>query len=91
MVIKESILTNNPCYKQGRKINVKAVIESKITVYSNENVEFIKEIDCSKGIQVLNNTETVNSLLGCGNTKVFAKDTVELNDSENLAEVMNLM
>lgn len=72
----------------GRKVNIKANIEANVSVYSNENIEFIKEIENRNDIQVLNNLANIDSLLGIGNTKVYAKDTVSIESTDNLAEIM---
>ena len=72
----------------GRKINVKANLEAQITVCSNENIEFIKEIENSSDIQVLNTVDCIDSLLGTGNTKVYAKDTLNIDSNDNLSEIM---
>lgn len=72
----------------GRKVNIKANIEANVSVYSNENIEFIKEIENRNDIQVLNNLANIDSLLGTGNTKVYAKDTVSIESTDNLAEIM---
>ena len=42
MVIKESILTNNPCYKQGRKINVKGLMLHSVGCAQPSASVFIK-------------------------------------------------
>ncbi len=72
----------------GRKVNIKANIETNISVYSNENIEFIKEIENKNDIQVLNSSANIDSLLGTGSTKVYAKDTVSIENTDNLVEVM---
>lgn len=74
----------------GRKVNIKVNIESSITVNSNDNIEFIKEIEDRQDIQVLNNSACIDSLLGNGNTKVYAKDTVSIDNTDNLAEIMKV-
>ena len=72
----------------GRKINVKANLEAQITVYSNENIEFIKEIENDDDIQILNTVDCIDSLLGTGSTKVYAKDTLNIAANDNLAEII---
>lgn len=72
----------------GRKVNIKVNIDASVNVYSNEDIEFIKEIENRKDIQVLNNPTNIDSLLGSGNTKVYAKDTIGIENTDNLAEVM---
>lgn len=72
----------------GRKVSIKANIETNISVYSNENIEFIKEIENKNDIQVLNSSANIDSLLGTGSTKVYAKDTVSIEGTDNLVEVL---
>ena len=72
----------------GRKVSVKATIEANVSIYSNENIEFIKEIENRSDIQILNNSATIDSLLGTGSTKVYAKDTVSFENTDNLVEIM---
>lgn len=74
----------------GRKVNIKANIEASLGVYLNEDIEFIKEIENRSDIQVLNNSTSIDSLLGCGNTKVYAKDTISFENTDNLVEIMKL-
>ncbi len=72
----------------GRKISIKANIDVDINLYSNENIEFIKEIENRKDIQILNTMTTIDSLLGTGNTKVYAKDTINIQNTDNLVEIL---
>ena len=72
----------------GRKINVKATLNINSKVYSNENVEIISNINNLDDVQVLNNERIVNSLIGEGSTKVYAKDTISVDVSDEIAEVM---
>ena len=74
----------------GRKVNIKASIDIDVNIYSNENIEFIKEIENREDIQVLNTAASMDSLLGTGMTKVYAKDTMSIPESDNLAEIMKL-
>ncbi|MBR2786013.1 MAG: DUF3794 domain-containing protein [Clostridia bacterium] len=74
----------------GRKISIKAEIDVEISVYSNENVEFIKTIQDRNDIQVLNSNTTIDSLLGTGITKVYAKDTINIPNTDRIAEVMKI-
>ena len=74
----------------GRKISVKARINVKIKVYTNENVELINDISDNKDIQVLKNTTSVNSLVGYGSTKAYVKDTIMIDNTDNLAEILKV-
>lgn len=72
----------------GRKVNIKAIIEMDLKVTSNEEVEFVKQVDDLKDVQLLNENLTVNSLLGSGLTKIFAKDTIIIDSIDNLSDIM---
>ena len=72
----------------GRKIHIKAILEVESKVSSNETVEYVKEISNLKDIQFLNSDFEINSLIGSGTTKVYAKDTIMLDEADNLVEVM---
>lgn len=72
----------------GRKIHIKAILEVESKISSNETVEYIKEISNLRDIQFLNKDFHINSLIGSGSTKVYAKDTLNLDEIDNLVEVM---
>lgn len=72
----------------GRKVNVKANLEAGITVCSNENIEFVKSIENLSEMQILNTLECIDSLVGTGSTKVYAKDTMNIDDNDDLMEVL---
>ncbi|MGN1326551.1 MAG: DUF3794 domain-containing protein, partial [Clostridia bacterium] len=84
-------LTNIECkILNGRKINLKANMQVMLTAYSNETVEYIDTIEENRNIQLLEEKMTVNSLIGSGNTKVYAKDTISIDGIDNLSEVMKV-
>ena len=84
-------LSNIECkILNGRKVNVKASIDVEVNIYSNENIEFVKDIENKDNIQVLNTSATIDSLLGTGSTKVYAKDTITFDNNDNLAEIMKI-
>lgn len=72
----------------GRKIHMKAILEIEAKVSSNETVEYVKQINNLKDVQCLNREFQINSLVGRGNTKVYAKDTINIDEADNLVEVM---
>lgn len=71
----------------GRKISTKAILDIGVKVSSNENVDIINHVKL-KDIQTLTKDLSINSLIGSGSTKVYAKDTLVLDNIDNLAEVM---
>lgn len=74
----------------GRKVNVKAIMDLDLKIVSNEELEFVKEIEDIKDVQLLDKTLTLNSLLGSGITKVYAKDTIVIDSLDNLTEIMKV-
>lgn len=74
----------------GRKINVKATLQFEMTVYSNENVDIIKKLNNIKDVQVLESNLNVNSLVGEGCSKANAKDTIVIENIDNLAEILKV-
>lgn len=48
----------------GRKIHVKAILDVDAKISSNENVEYVKEINNLKDIQCLNREFQISSLVG---------------------------
>ncbi len=74
----------------GRKINIKIILETEVKVYDNDNVDIISNISNISDIQVLNTNRTINSLIGGGTTNVFAKDTISVDASDDVAEIMKV-
>lgn len=72
----------------GRKINVKASLQFEGTLYSNETVDILKQVNNIQDIQSLEKNLIVNSLVGEGSTKVYAKDTIMIDNIDNLAEIL---
>ena len=72
----------------GRKINVKATLQFDTKVYSNENVEIIKQINNIDDVQSLESQLKINSLVGEGCSKTYAKDTIAIDNVDNLAEIL---
>lgn len=72
----------------GRKVGIKAAIEIEINIYSNEEVEIVNNVQNAEDIQILKENLKVNSLVGMGDTKIYAKDTVNIDNVDNLAEIL---
>ena len=90
MTAKENVnIKNIECrVLNGRKINVKSTLSITSKVYSNDNIEIISNVSNLDDVQVLNNDKMVNSLIGDGNTRVYAKDTISVDTADELAEIM---
>lgn len=71
----------------GRKVGIKAFLEVNLKITTNEDIAIINNVN-AKGIQLLNNNLNINSLIGRGSTKTYAKDTLVIDNIDNLAEIM---
>lgn len=72
----------------GRKIGIKATLEVNLKIYSNEEVEIINEIQNEEDVQILKEDLKLNSLVGTGTTKIYAKDNIQIDSMDNLAEIL---
>ena len=72
----------------GRKIALKANLEVEIKIYSNDEVEIIEDIPNIDDIKILKEDFNVNSLVGMGETRVYAKDTLSIKPEDNAAEIL---
>lgn len=86
-----NLLNNIECkIINGRKISLKGSITFNIKVFSNEEVNLIESIDNIQDIQMLNTNVNLNSLIGHGTTKTIAKETINIDEIDNLAEIMKV-
>ena len=72
----------------GRKVGIKATLEIYLKVYQNENVEVINNIQNDEGIQILKEDLKVNSLVDCGKTRINVKENIQIDSTDNLAEIL---
>lgn len=95
---REGMILNTKCVIRdieckvinGRKISVKAGLEFCIKLYSNEDVEIINNVNNIEDIQTLQEDFNVNSLVGNGRTSVYAKDTLNIEPKDELAEILKV-
>lgn len=71
----------------GRKVNVKAILNIDVKVSANEQLDMINQVNL-QDIQVLNKEFNINLLIGSGETKVYAKDTLMIDNIDQLLEIM---
>ena len=74
----------------GRKIGIKATLEVSYSIYSKEEMSIVSDIQNSQDMQMLKEETLVNSLVGTGNTKIYAKDTISVNNVDNIAEILKV-
>lgn len=72
----------------GRKVNVKIILDVNIKLYSNEDIEIVNEIENIKSLERLEEELSINSLLGYGETVSYAKETITIDNVDNLAEIL---
>lgn len=72
----------------GRKINTRVVLEIEVYIYSNEEINILKQINNVEDIQTLNSKMQINNLVGTGCCRASAKDTISLGEEDCLAEVL---
>lgn len=72
----------------GRKIGIKVTLEINLKVYLTEDVEIVNDIQNENNMQILKEDLKVNSLVGQGTTKVYAKDNIKIDAMDNLAEIL---
>ena len=73
-----------------RKIGIKVALEVSVKVYSKDEKEVVNDVTNDEGMQILKTSLTVNSLLGTGTTKINAKDTVQIDSIDQLAEILKV-
>lgn len=74
----------------GRKIGIKVALEMNIKAFAKEEIEVVNDITEQEDIQILKNEFEMNSLLGIGSTKIYAKDTVQIDNIDQLAEILKV-
>ena len=74
----------------GRKIGIKAALEVSIKVFAKEDAEIVNDVLDGDGVQILKSELSINSLLGTGTTKIYAKDTVQIDAIDQLAEILKV-
>lgn len=72
-----------------RKISIRANIDFEVKLLANSNIEYVNNIDI-KDVQKLENTIAVNQVLTTGFTKTITKETVNIDGSDNLAEILKV-
>ena len=71
-----------------RKISLKAALEIKIQINNSEELEIISDVKEENNLQILKEGVHVNSLIGTGSTKIHGKETIQIDTTDNLAEIL---
>lgn len=92
MILDEEIVIKNIECKvlNGRKVNLKVMLDVKADVFSNEKEELVKEINNIEDIQAQITLLKLNSLVGQNMSKALAKETLIIDDTDMLEEILNV-
>lgn len=71
----------------GRKINIKVTLDTEVKVFASEETEVICNLE-DENVQILRPTHKINSLIGTGETKSYIKETINIDNEDNLAEIL---
>ena len=73
-----------------RKISIKATIELEIEIYAKEDLSIVNNLENADEIKMLQEQLSVNSLIGSGETKIYAKENISIDNIDNLVEILKL-
>lgn len=73
-----------------RKISIKVTIELNIEIFSKEEISIVNSLENTDEIKMLQEQLSVNSLIGSGETKIYAKDNISIDNIDNLVEILKL-
>ena len=74
----------------GRKIGIKVGLEIEAKIYSNEDIEILNGVNNIENIQTLVSSTPINNIVGEGSSKTYAKDTIVIDNTDNLAEILKV-
>lgn len=74
----------------GRKVGFKVTLEVDAKVFLNENEEMVREVKGIDDIQSQIVSLQMNSLVGQNTSKTSAKETIVVNDTDNIGEILSV-
>ena len=72
----------------GRKINVRAGLEIRVKLFSNEEIEITTGINNIEDVQTLDDTLWIDSFVGNGSQKAYVKDTLKVDEEDDITEIL---
>lgn len=73
-----------------RKVELNANVISKVNIYSENEMDIVKEInDCDNKIEKKEKTVTLENLIGKGSTKCSLKENVKITDVEKVINIVS--
>lgn len=91
MTLDENVQIKNIECKvlNGRKVNFKVMLEIEAKVFLNENEQMVREVNGINDIQSQVTNLRMNTLVGQNGTKASAKETLIIDNTDNLLEILN--
>lgn len=74
----------------GRKLNISCELEMRAKVFSNENIDIIRNIENENNIQTLVSNLEINSLIGMGTVRGSGKENIKIDKGDSIAEILNV-
>ena len=74
----------------GRKISIRVEIEATIVLYINEYINIVNNIENVEDVQKIIKKVKINSNIGYNTAKTYAKETIKIEQSDELAEILKL-
>lgn len=74
----------------GRKVNLSIQLEVEVTLYANEDLDIVNDVQNIKDIQEIRKNVKFNSVIGSNSTKTYAKETIKIDSGDNLAEILRV-
>lgn len=74
----------------GRKINLKVELEIEITLYANEDLDIVNDVQNIQDIQEIRKNVKFNSVVGSNSTKTYAKETIKIDTGDTFAEILRV-
>lgn len=88
-LIINSVIKNLECkIINERKINIKISVDLQIKINSKEEVEFITDIKENANMQIKKEKIEISSLIGEGFSKIYGKETLPIDNTEEFAEIL---
>jgi len=92
MLVEENIKVGKIEYRilNGRKVNIRIHLEVSIKVYSKDEFQIVSNIETKEDLETFKGTKKIMNLVGEGKSKVFAKDTISIDQADEVGEIMQL-
>ena len=72
-----------------RKINIKANLRAELKIFQKMDTDFITGVNIND-VQKLEDNLEINALIGIGNTKSSVKENINIDETEELAEILKI-